>query len=177
METHTQISSRRPLLGSCLATARRRYLVIRKGVDNELLILFSWLLFRSGGAGLFVISFSLIWFDFRFSKFSFPFDLGRSNFCRPFFQDASPLTLRQNGLPLFYSSFSCRYSCVCRQRLDKTVFFGGLRIWYVVLVLVADIFYHFLLDLPATSESGASGTLKIVRIRAWPRLFFFSIFC
>ena len=48
------------------------------------------------------------------------------------------------------------------------MFFGGLRIWYVFLFwsTLEDIF-DFLLDLPATSDSGASGTLKIVRIRAW----------
>ena len=40
------------------------------------------------------------------------------------------------------------------------------------LVLVEDVFYHFVpLDLPATSGSSASGTLKIVRIRAWPSCF------
>ena len=32
--------------------------------------------------------------------------------------------------------------------------------------------FHLFLDLPATSDSGASGTLKIVRIRAWPSLFY-----
>ena len=38
------------------------------------------------------------------------------------------------------------------------------------LVLAEDIF-HLVLDLLATSESGASGTLKIVRIRAWLNFF------
>ena len=53
------------------------------------------------------------------------------------------------------------------------MFFGGLRIWYVFLFwsTLEDVF-HFLLDLPATSDFGASGTLKIVRIWAWPSFFY-----
>lgn len=174
MEPHAQTSSRRLLLGSCLATMDRRYLVIRRG-DDSLLFYFPSFLFIRVEQDSFLISFSLRSLHLRFSKFPFFFDwAGPYNLCQSFFSRRQSLTLCQNGLSPFYSYFSCSDSRFCRQRLDKTMFFGGLRIWYVVLFWPS-IFFDLVLDLPATSGSGASGTLKIVRIRAW--LGFFLVFC